>query len=88
MTMNGNVIPVSSAIYDPTNLTVALIPSSLLSLHTLAKKLAIATNKLAVAEQRTAARLARANGPSASAVDALSAVAELTAKPKSGQNHA
>jgi hypothetical protein len=170
MTMNGTVIPISSAVYDPTNLTVTLIPSSLLSLHTFyqltvngatpngltsstgvaldgagngtpgtnfvnvfgggilvgpapalltanpklfaakkkalaadekkwaaevktanaeAKKLAIATKKLAVAEQRTAARLAaRANGPSASAVDALSAVAELTAKPKTGQNHA
>jgi hypothetical protein len=170
MTMNGTVIPISSAVYDPTNLTVTLIPSSLLSLHTFyqltvngttpngltsstgvaldgagngtpgtnfvnvfgggilvgpapallsadpklfatkkkalaadekkwaaevktadadAKKAAIAAKKLAVTEQRTAARLAAsANGPSASAVDALSAVAELTAKPKTGQNHA
>ena len=34
LTMNGTAIPISSAVYDPANLTVTLVPSELLSLHT------------------------------------------------------
>ena len=33
MTSAGTTIPVTSAVYDPTSLTVTLIPSQLLNIH-------------------------------------------------------
>jgi IPT/TIG domain len=163
LAMNGIAIPISSAVYDPATLTVTLVPSELLSLHTFyqltvngatpngltsstgipldgkgngtpgtnfvsmfgggilvgpapamlsaqpkrfaaekkqlavdkkkwatevkkananRKHAAVAAKKLAATEKKLATQLERANGPSASAVDELSALGALIARPK------
>ena len=168
MTMDGQVIPVSSAVYDPATLTVTLVPSQLLSLHTFYqltvngtapsgltgatgllldgagngipgsnfvtmfgggilagaapalqsaqpkrfaaeqrelaterkswasergrvaaahKSLAVARKKMATAQKKLAAQLRLVKGPSASAVDALSALDKSTASPKAVRVH-
>jgi hypothetical protein len=161
MTVNGTVIPISSAVYDPTNLTVTLFPSALLSLHTFyqltvngatpngltsstgvaldgagngtsgtnfvqmfgggilvgpapamltaqpkrfaaekkelaadekkwaaeVKKADAVAKKLATAQKKLAAQLRRVKSPSASAVDALSALDKSTARPKAVRVH-